>query len=389
VTDDHYHDDPIEEIPKRKLRTNLLTPAALILGSVLFFQSTLAGNISLSSGTGIEFGQGVSQAVACSGSNNLTLTPYSNFVNASGGGGTHRFSSFTVSNIPTSCYGVDFTINAYGNSSNSALSLFNSTSKNVVVYNNSGTFIMGIGGSGASVASGPGAFTVTFTTPVAASTSVFKLTIQSGTHSPICIDGVGCTVGDIGPGGGRVFYYLASGFTCGPTRSNTCRYLEVSPPALGLASFDNDAVNTSARTWAQSPYQSAAVPNFGESTTAKDVGWGYFNTLAIIAQGNTNPATSAAALAQSFSGGGKTDWHLPSFDEMQILCNWVISGSCFGNAAALNVGVGATGFVAAEYWTSNEWTASTAVYTRYSQGGFQGSTATKSGARLVRPIRAF
>ena len=87
MTDDQYHDDPIEELPKRKLRNNLLTPAALILGSVLFFQSTLAGNISLSSGTGIEFGQGVSQTVACSGSNNLTLTPYSNFVNASGGGG--------------------------------------------------------------------------------------------------------------------------------------------------------------------------------------------------------------------------------------------------------------------------------------------------------------
>jgi len=386
----YYHDD-LSENPSslRSFLPGLLVIILFVVGGGIFVKSTLAANIALSSGNPIEFGQSVSQTVACSESQSLTVTPKSSFVNATNGTGMYYLNSITVSNIPTSCYGVDFTINAYGNSSNSALSLFNSTSKNVVVYNNSGTFIMGIGGSGASVVSSPGAFTVTFTTPVAASTSVFKLTIQSGTHSPICIDGVGCRVGDIGPGGGRVFYYLASGFTCGPTRSDTCRYLEVSPPALGLASFDNDAVNTSARTWAQSPYQSAAVPNFGESSTAQDIGWGYLNTLAIIAQGNTNPATSAAALAQSFSGGGKTDWHLPSYDEVQILCNWVISGSCFGNAAALNVGVGATGFVAAEYWTSNEWTANTAIYARFSQGGFQKHTSAKSGARLVRPIRAF
>ena len=389
MSDDFYHDDPIEEKTTRKFGNNLLTPLALIIASVFFFQSTLAGNITLSSGSGIEFGQGLIQTVTCAGSPvNLTLTPNTNFANSSSTG-TFYLKSVTVSNIPTSCYGVDFTISAYGDSSSAALALFNSTSKNAVVYNFSGTFVPGVGSSGASVSSSSGSFTVNFTNPVALASSVFKVTIQSGTHSPICIDMVGCTVGDIGPGGGRVFYYLAGGFACGPTRSDTCRYLEVAPPALGLASFDNDAVNSTSRTWAQSPNQTTAVPDFGDLTAAQALGWGYKNTLAIIAQGNTNPATSAAALAQSFSGGGKSDWHLPSRTEMQNLCNWVISGSCFGNASALNLGVGATGFVSAEYWTSNESTLSTAVYARYSQGGFQGQTANKSYSALVRPIRAF
>lgn len=389
MSDDFYHDDPAEDKSTKKFRNNLLTPFALIIASVLFFQSTLAGNITLTSGSGIEFGQGLTQTVTCADSPvNLTLTPNANFANSSSTGSFY-LKSVTVSNIPTSCYGVDFTISAYGDSSSAALALFNSTSKNAVVYNFSGTFVPGVGSSGALVSSGSGTFTVNFTNPVALASSVFKVTIQSGTHSPICIDKVGCTVGDIGPGGGRVFYYTAGGFACGPTRSDTCRYLEVAPPALGLASFDNDAVYSTSRTWAQSSYQTTAVPNFGDSTTAQALGWGYINTLAIIAQGNTNPANSAAALAQSFSGGGKSDWYLPSRTEMQYLCNWVISGSCFANSSALNIGAGATGFVPAEYWTSNEWTSSTSMYARFSQGGFQGQTTNKSYSALVRPIRAF
>jgi hypothetical protein len=131
------------------------------------------------------------------------------------------------------------------------------------------------------------------------------------------------------------------------------------------------------------------VPDFGDLTAAQALGWGYKNTLAIIAQGNTNPATSAAALAQSFSGGGKLDWHLPSRTEMQYLCNWVISGGCFANTATLNVGVGASGFVAAQYWTSNEWTSGTALGPFFQQGGFQWGNYSKSTSALVRPIRAF
>jgi len=177
VSEDFYHDDPIEEISKKSLQSKFLSTGVVIVCSIFFLQSTLAGNISLNSGRGIEFGQGVSQAVACSGNTNLTLTPRSSFTN--GSPGTHYLQSVTVSNIPTSCYGDDFIINAFNDSSSTPLALFNSTSTDAVVYNNNGTFQKGIGSTGMTVSSGSGSFTITFTNPVAQSSSVVKLTIRS------------------------------------------------------------------------------------------------------------------------------------------------------------------------------------------------------------------
>ena len=189
VSDDFYHDDPIEEISKKSLRSKFLSTGVVIVGSIFFLQSTLAGNISLNSNRGIEFGQSVSQAVACSGETSLTLTPRSTYIN--GSPGAHYLQSVTVSNIPTSCYGDDFTISAYNDSSSTPLALFNSTSTNAVVYNNNGTFELGVGTlADASITSGSGTFTITFTNPVALSSSVFKLTIQSGVHAASASTGI-------------------------------------------------------------------------------------------------------------------------------------------------------------------------------------------------------
>ncbi len=142
---DFYHDDPIEETSRTKSRFKFLTTGAIILGSIFYFQSTLAGNISLSSGTGIEFGQGISQTVACSGNTNLTLTPSSTFTNVADSTGAHYLKSVTVSNIPDSCFGSDFTISAYSDSEGTPLALFNNTSTSAVVYDNNGTFSRGTG----------------------------------------------------------------------------------------------------------------------------------------------------------------------------------------------------------------------------------------------------
>ena len=163
MSEDSYHDDPIEEPQGRSPRTFFVTSGAFIFGALLLFQGTFAGNVSLNSGRGIEFGQGVSQAVACSGNTDLTLTPRSSFTN--GSPGTHYLNSVTVSNIPDSCFGVDFTISAFNDTGSTPLALFNSTSTNAVVYNDNGTFLPGIRVTGMTVESGAGTFTATFTTP--------------------------------------------------------------------------------------------------------------------------------------------------------------------------------------------------------------------------------
>ena len=54
-------------------------------------------------------------------------------------------------------------------------------------------------------------------------------------------------------------------------------------------------------------------------TTSTAIGAGYANTSAMIAQNNVGGA--AATVARAFLGGGKTDWHLASKDEMEQLYN--------------------------------------------------------------------
>jgi len=184
--DDFYCDDPIEDSssPVRKKFPGFVAFLLFIFAGGSFLQTTLSANISLNPGGQVEFGQAVAATTACSGATNLSVTPNSTFVNTSGGG-AHYFSSVTVSNIPVGCHGKDFTINAYGNSDSTPLALFNSTTKNAVVYNNAGTFQLGAGATGMSISSGSGTFTATFITPVATSASVFKITIQSSAHTEV------------------------------------------------------------------------------------------------------------------------------------------------------------------------------------------------------------
>ncbi|CAN2204768.1 Concanavalin A-like lectin/glucanases superfamily [Candidatus Nanopelagicaceae bacterium] len=104
-----YHDDPIEEIEPRepKLKRALFFVAvAAILGTA---GSTLAANISLNNSGATEFGQGLLATTACSGTNNLSIKPTNIF-----DGTSYLVKSVTVSNIPTSCAGNDFIMNAYG-----------------------------------------------------------------------------------------------------------------------------------------------------------------------------------------------------------------------------------------------------------------------------------
>jgi hypothetical protein len=389
VSDDFYHDDPIERKNSKKFPSKLLSSISLIIASVFFFQTTFAGNITLNSNSGIEFGQGFSQTVACSGSNNLTITPNSTFANASGGGGTYNFSSVTVSGIPVSCDGAQFQINAYGNTDQSPLALYNSTTTDVIVADMSNTFSLDTRASGITLTTNSASsFTVTFDTPVATSDSVFKLTVQSSTNSIQ----TGYELGDTGPGGGTIFYVALSPFACGPTRSATCTYLEAAPSGW------NGGAEPS-RTWAQSTpvyYQSTSINNASspETATATAIGWGYRNTRAIILQGNSATATSAAALTDSYtvtvSGVEYDDWYLPSKDELNQMCKWQrgvawISDATVCSGGITNSGTGAAGFVVNEYWSSTEGEADRA----WGQVPGRQVRYFKTQSIYVRPIRAF
>jgi hypothetical protein len=395
VSEDFYHDDPIDEESRAKSRSKLITTGVVIVGSIFFLQSTLAGNISLNSGRGTEFGQSVSQAVACSGATNLTLTPRSTFVN--GSPGAHYLNSITVSNIPNSCYGVDFTIQAFGDSSSTPLALFNSSSTKAVVYDNDGAFSPGVGSSGMTITGATGTFTVTFSTPVAQSSTVFKLTIQSGLNTPF-------KVGDRGPGGGFIYYVSDAGFNCGATFTNTgsptggkCKYLEVAtsdwqaseythPWAIGTKTSGNAIQNIS-----------TIADDASEYNNVLGVGLGYKNSIAIIAQnGLYNVMTNdyAAGAARAYAGGSQNDWYLPTTAELNLLCQWargvapsVTTVCAGGNLNSSTYGASSAGFIGISYWSSSEIQSNMAWTQAFINGGQTG--VEKYAGMSVRPVRAF
>ena len=394
---DYYCDDPVTPAVKRR-NFGALTSSVMLIVAGLFLSNTFAANISLSSGAGVEFGQGVSMTTACSGSQALTVTPYSTFVNSSGAG-SYYFSSIKVSGIPSSCNGFDFTINAYNSSGNSPLAIFNTSSTSAVVHNNAGTFQLGVGTTtGASISSGSGTFTITFTDPVATSGAVSRVTLQTGEHVAgltLCQQGITCSIGDIGPGGGNIFYYSSAGFNCGPTFTSTgsptnglCHYLEAAPSSAASGTF---------------PYASTGFDNLDISTIPSDtnadytsaaIGLGYKNSIAVVNQGNNS--TSAAVAARAYQGGAKNDWYLPSQSELNQMCKWArgvawTSDSTVCSGGTLNLGtgagLGASGFVSNFYWSSSE---------RESSNGwgiyFSGPTPdylSKFHVRYIRPVRAF
>ena len=78
--------------------------------------STLAASITLNSGSSIQFGQGVSQAVACD-TDGVTITPSASFANSSGAG-QFNLGTVVISGIADNCASKNFILNAYGDTGN-------------------------------------------------------------------------------------------------------------------------------------------------------------------------------------------------------------------------------------------------------------------------------
>lgn len=337
-----------------------------IVALVLTLGSTLAANINLGTNSALEFGQGIQLTAACSGSTPLTVTPQATFVNSSGSG-AYYFSSINIKNIPTSCYGVDFSISAYGETSSAALAIFNTSSTNAIIYDHAGTFEAGNGMTGMTVSGGSDSFTATFTNPVALATRVARITLQSATHVlSACVGQGQCSVGDEGPGGGIIVFTSVGGFSCGPTYSNTCYNLEAAPDNWNGGS--NDFV------WANVAYQNTFVggSTAARSLTSDQLGMGYQNSLAIVNEGND--ATTAAGVARAYRGGGKSDWYLPSPGDWEKM------------SAALYP----TNLPMGLYWLSSEKQTSPvrAFWGRPDQPTYLNYDV-KSGVHAVRPVRAF
>ena len=163
--------------------------------------------------------------------------------------------------------------------------------------------------------------------------------------------------GEVGPGGGYVFYVSRVPFRCGEDLSKFCHHLEAAP-------YGDEAD----RSW--SAGTDASLP--GSVAAGTGIGAGHANTAKIVSRGTADPSTSAVAYADAYENNGFTDWYLPSLDESHemTIARELIGGFTFG-----------------VYWTSTERDAGRAWYQHF-MNSFQ-FPEPKATVYRVRPIRAF
>jgi len=233
-----------------------------------------------------------------------------------------------------------------------------------------------------------GSYPTTAPTPTPTITAV--ATNDAPAAPTTCATGATCIVGDIGPGGGIVYYVHTGNFACGPTLAATCKYLEVAPSGWSGSGTDPTKL------WAVAPYQTVDITDISNDSSpynnALGIGLGLKNSIAIVNQGNGT--TTAAGAARDYSGGSKSDWYLPTTAELNLLCQWNhnvtqdVTTACTGGT--INTGTGATGlgFTAYYYWSSSEEYGSNAKDQDFSSGG-QGPYGKYRNDDRVRPVRAF
>jgi hypothetical protein len=211
-----------------------------------------------------------------------------------------------------------------------------------------------------------------------------------GRTSADCAAGRSCQVGDIGPGGGVVFY------DAGKTES-WGRYLEASPASCQKSGLTWRIALPGKRGTKQLPmlYPTWATAA-RQRIEAKRLGMGNANTALVIKQHKGLPQSAleatAAGYADSLICGGKDDWFLPSKDELDTLYNVlaVTNNDLTGNNSF--------GFTRGFYWTSSEYNNETAWTQLWVDGQqfdrekwMSGDPRKDGGFNPfhVRPIRAF
>jgi len=157
-------------------------------------------------------------------------------------------------------------------------------------------------------------------------------------------------IGDRGPAGGWIFYDKGNS-------DGGWRYLEAAP------------VDQSTKAKAEWGCYKKSIPGAKDT----DIGTGKSNTQAIVK--SCGEAKIAAKLCTAYRGGGKSDWFLPSKDELNLM---------YKNLHVKGVGDFAGGI----YWSSSEGDDYDAWYQLF-YNGLQGTYGSKDDTSRVRAVRAF
>jgi hypothetical protein len=181
-----------------------------------------------------------------------------------------------------------------------------------------------------------------------------------------CAQGGVCTLGEIGPGGGVVFYVSLTPFTATGTPCDTnCYYLEAAPTS---------GVNA----WTDAAYEWSGNSNTVIGTTGTAIGTGYANTLAIVGQSaGGSTASRAGTISRAYRGPNNlSDWYLPSKSELAELWNRRDTPGLIPQSGRY-------------FWTSSESQRCCAWVNKFDASNTINDFAKNAGSVYVRPIRAF
>jgi len=186
-----------------------------------------------------------------------------------------------------------------------------------------------------------------------------------------CAQGGTCIVGNTGPGGGLVFY-VASDFTStGSDCNTTCKYLEAAPVGWGNGISVITGETTGTSTADPILFWCSNTTTLRNATTKTAIGDGRPNTATGTEAGWATCTSGAMYQAELYAGGGKTDWHMPSFNEL---------GQMFNQKTLISTNLCC-------YTASTEVGATLNKHFNMADGG--SGWVFKSGAYYLRPIRAF
>ena len=193
--------------------------------------------------------------------------------------------------------------------------------------------------------------------------------------------------GGIGASGvGTVFYASTTPFACGADMASTCNYLEVAPQKWngklvkckggcgGSTDKTSDRGTGGPGAGGGYPYclrqgDGWVIPNASGTL----IGTGYPNTSAMLTY-CAGASNTAAEQVRGYTGGGMTDWSLPSLDELNALYY-------YPNRNAIG------GFAASAYWSSSQANTVNARNQDFKDGSQNWEAKYTHGA--LRPVRAF
>ena len=243
-------------------------------------------------------------------------------------------------------------------------------------------------------------YTITATNGAGSSSATYRLRVTGD-------------IGDVGPGGGRIFYYLAAGFNCGANFTVTgsptggkCKYLEVAPTTWKTPQDDVPGflgINGLNRIDSQTV---TGVPQDGTTRVLSSdaIGLGYQNSLAFFSDSRASDA-GAVKIARNYNGGGLSDWYVPTTSELNLLCQWSknktqrLDQDCGAGSVSNGDFFAATTPTVLYYWSSSIYFNSSLPFTASGSRnigfilGFGNGTFTadnwSSAVAYLRPIRAF